>query len=393
MDYAYLPVWAGDASALAGFQLRVSPAGMTVDPTLGQIAWTPTTAQIGEHAVTLVAVVGGRDVEQQWTIRVSQATWFGVALSPRGHSASTTTQDWVDHLTMPGVHGAVRSFHGAWRDSGMTNGEVPQLARTGAQWALDYGFVAAFGFGWSDGAGNPDLTSDSEPSNNSWSNVETRREFREMVTAFAGQWQPRFLFLGNETNVWFQSHTQNEWMDWVSEFGECYDAIKQASPATEVFTVFQLEMMKGVGRHNGWSNAPQWQLLADHAATGKIDTFGFTVYPYFEHDTPGQVPDSYLQEIRAHWTSPVAFTEVAWPAMARPPYSGDEADQAAFVRRFLSLAAELDVSYLSWLFVHDWDGQASTPAFTAVGLRANDGTPRAADLAWQEEIAARELRR
>lgn len=390
-NYGYTPRWTGDASGLTGFRLAQAPTGMTIDAVQGQVTWTPTPAQIASHDVILVATVGGLEVTQPWTIRVNQWTWFGVALSPRGHSAATTTQDWLDHLTMPSGHGRVRSFHGRWRDAGATNGEVPQLARTGAQWAQTYGILPGFGFGWADGGGAPDLTSDSEPANNTWSNQETRREFREMVTTFARDAQPRFLFLGNETNIWALGRPRAEWLDWVSEFGECFDAIKAVSPTTTVFTVFQLERMKGIGRHNGWNNPPQWELLTDHASTAKIDTFGFTVYPYFEHDTPALVPDTYLQDITSRWLSPVVFTEVAWPAVARVPYPGSETDQVTFVRRFLTMTAEFPVHYVSWLFVHDWDGQASTPAFTAVGFRNNDGTlVRTADAAWQEEVSRRQ---
>ena len=76
---------------------------------------------------------------------------------------------------------------------------------------------------------------------------------------------------------------------------------------------------------------------------------------------------------------------------ARVPYPGSETDQVTFVRRFLTMTAEFPVHYVSWLFVHDWDGQASTPAFTAVGFRNNDGTlVRTADAAWQEEVSRRQ---
>jgi len=56
------------------FSLPTAPAGMTIDPASGLIEWTPTTAQIGNQAVTVrVTDSGGLSDEQPFTVTVSAA--------------------------------------------------------------------------------------------------------------------------------------------------------------------------------------------------------------------------------------------------------------------------------------------------------------------------------
>jgi hypothetical protein len=182
---------------------------------------------------------------------------LGTTISPRGNLANATTDDFIEYYSNH-AHGEIRAFHLAWRESAGTSGQIPANAINFMTQQPTYGFIPVVGFGWSNGAGepldaigNPMLTSDSEPANNTWSNTETRNELRQMVTNFADQYKPAFLFLGNETNSYFVTHTQNEWDNWVSLFEECYDAIKSVSPATVVYTTFQLEKMKGLGSKTG----------------------------------------------------------------------------------------------------------------------------------------------
>lgn len=95
--------------------------------------------------------------------------------------------------------------------------------------ANKYGFTTVVGLGWASGSGDPDLTSESNRQDNSWSNQETRDEFLSMVTKFAREYQPPFLFLGNETNLYCRTHSTTEWALWLSEYSACYDSIKAVS--------------------------------------------------------------------------------------------------------------------------------------------------------------------
>lgn len=61
-----------DASPDAVCALTQSPTGMTINPTTGAIAWTPTNAQIGSHSVTVTATNSVGTDQQQFTIIVKQ---------------------------------------------------------------------------------------------------------------------------------------------------------------------------------------------------------------------------------------------------------------------------------------------------------------------------------
>jgi len=315
---------------------------------------------------------------------------MGVTVSPRGHTNSSSDQDWIDHYSMHAAWGRIIAFHGNWRDEVNSAGQIPSLALAAMAASQQYGFTPAIGLGWADGDGNPDLTSTTEPVNNTWNNMETRDAYRTMVTQFARTYQPPYLFLGNETNAYHRTHTTPEWDQWLSEYVACYDSVKIVSPNTMVFTTFQYEMLQGVGRHNGWNFTADWQSVDDMIGWNRLDALGLTSYPYFEYDTPDDIPDDYYDAIAVHWTGPVIFTEIGWLGGPSAPYAGSEHDQARFIGRFFELSNDLPLRYVVWLFLHDWDGQLGLPAFRNIGLRRNDGTPRAADAVWRAEVLARE---
>lgn len=312
---------------------------------------------------------------------------MGVTLSPRGHTNASTEQDYLNHFQNRS-NGKVVAFHGKWRDSVSSAGSIPALALLAISESKKNGYIPVIGLGWSDGNGSPDLTSDSN-SDNSWNNSETRSEFLAMVEALARDHAPPYLFLGNEVNSYYVTHSQGEWTKWIEVYQAAYDVIKAASPSTFVFTTFNLEKMAGGGAKNGWAYAPHWQLIADHGS--KLDGVGFTSYPYFDFDTPSAISSDYYTRIESHWTGPLLFTELGWKASATVPYAGSEADQAAFVSRFFELTGQVDLEYVAWLFEHDWHNQASVPAFIDIGFKDNLGNQtRMAATRWAEAVSLRE---
>jgi subtilisin family serine protease len=89
LTYGY-QVMAGDPNAgdQLTFGLASAPAGMTVDPAQGLIAWTPVASQVGVHNVILrVTDTGGLTASQEYTVAVqSRATvdLDGDSYSPNG---------------------------------------------------------------------------------------------------------------------------------------------------------------------------------------------------------------------------------------------------------------------------------------------------------------------
>jgi hypothetical protein len=118
---------------------------------------------------------------------------------------------------------------------------------------------------------------------------------------------------------------------------------------------------------------------------------GFTSYPYLHYDLVTDLLADHYEEIALHWTGRIAFTEIAWPAAAHPPFPGSESQQADFVTSFFALSDDLEMLYVAWLFLHDFDGQALHPGFEDIGLRNNQGTViRLADALWQSAVALRQ---
>lgn len=379
-----------NAAGAVSYALLSGPDGMELSAA-GVLSWTPGFADLGSHGVRVEALDGNARAVQAWSLRVSQGVLLGTALSPRGHTLHSTNQDFIDHYSEHAPWGRAIAFHLGWRDSGASSGAVPGTAVAGMVAAQTYGFTPVIGFGWADGNGVPDLTSASEPGNNSWSNAQTRNEFLFMVSSFAAQWRPRWLFLGNETNSYYVTHTQAEWDAWMSELAACYAAVKAASPTTLVFTVFQYEKMLGLGANAGWAFPEHLHLLDNLVAGTHADFAGFTSYPYLEYGSLAAVPSDYYAAIGAHWLGGTAFTEIGWLAAPSFPYPGGEADQAAFVNFFFAGTEALHLRYAAWLFLHDWDQQAMLPSIAGIGLLNNDGSDaRPADAAWRAAVLLRE---
>ncbi len=379
-----------NASGAAVFELVSGPDGMTVDDG-GLVQWTPQLSDLGTHAVAVKVSSDNQEAMQSYDLRAHQGLLLGVTFSPRGHTTGSTGQDFIDHYSLSGPWGSVIAFHSPWRDSIAGAGQIPDLARTAMEAARIYGFTPAVGIGWTGGDGTPDLTSESDAATNSWLNVETRNEFIAMVSSFADTYKPPYLFLGNETNSYWLISTQQEWDAWISVFEESYAAIKSVSPDTMVYTVFMYEKMQGLGANAGFSNPNHMDLILDHTAGGMIDAIGFTTYPFLHYDSLAELPANYYDDISNFWTGPVIFTEIGWLSAPSGPYPGGLTDQADFVSTFLDRVAGLDVEYATWLFLHDWDQQATVPSVLGIGLRNNDASViRPADAAWQGAVSLRQ---
>ncbi len=384
-------VMVDDAAGAVTYTVSSGPTGLTISST-GLVEWTPTIADLGTVSATVTVADPQAEASQAFDVAVDQGVLLGVGISPKGHTTTSTNDDFVAQYTTPDETGRVIGFFDPWRLDETADGELTALTESAFIDAENFDFIPLVALKWADGVGEPDLTSESEPANDTWTNVETRAEFLMVVSEIAANWQPRYLGLGHETNLYFATHTQAEWDAWITEFEACYDGVKALSPDTIVFTIFQWEVMNNLGVGTiGWDFPPHLQLIDDHVASGKIDAIAFTSFPYWEHATPDVMPEAYFSGIAAHWDGPVLFTEIAWPASAHPPFPGSEEDQRDFIGRFFDLTAAFDLEYVGWTYQHDWDGEGGAPAFASIGFRSNDGTViRASDSAWASEIVLRE---
>jgi hypothetical protein len=210
-------------------------------------------------------------------------------------------------------------------------------------------------------------------------NSSNEAKYLSLAVSFAGTYRPQFMALGVEVNLLYES-SPADFQSFASFFNATRAAIKEASPGTQVFTIFQLERMNGLdgGLFGGTNDASmsEWGLLADFPSA---DLVGFTTYPGLVYKNVSGIPSDYYSEIAQHTQKAVAFTEVGWQSGSLPGWENDQASQADFVRSFFRLTAPLPRALVVWAFAYD---QSSPAPFDSMGLLDAGGTEKAAYAAW-----------
>lgn len=212
-------------------------------------------------------------------------------------------------------------------------------------------------------------------------NEATTQTYVTSAVTFARTHSPEYLGFGIEVNVLYQK-SPADFEKFVTLYREVYDAVKEVSPSTVVFTVFQLEKMKGLnGGLYGGANDPEtahWFLLDRFAS----DIAAFTTYPGLIYETPSKIPADYYTDIQQHTQNPIAFVEIGWHTDSSPPgWESSESEQAEFVERFFKLTQDLEMELAIWSFLYD---QESLEPFKSMGLYASDGR---AKQAWEKWIS------
>lgn len=285
----------------------------------------------------------------------------GVSLSPR----SFTDDDFVAFFAKAAEAGEVITWAGDWME--LVNGTAP-VTHMGLSGVFGYEPVILLNY-LDPGTGESlrGLT------------PELREAYLTSLTGFAEEHRPGYIAVGVEVNsVYLKS--PGDYPPFVDFFQDAYDAVKTVSPDTVVFTVFQLERMKGLhGGLFGGENDPslsQWGLIDDFPST---DIVAFTSYPCLVFGDPSEMPDDYYTEIVSHTSKPVAFVELGWFREGFPGWESDASEQAEFIDRFFLLAEETEPVLVVWSFLYDVD--AAQP-FDTMGLLDYDETSTEAWDAW-----------
>jgi hypothetical protein len=283
-----------------------------------------------------------------------------------------------------GMTGGGVMWNGLWKENGA--GTVPQAA-AGLMKASDtYDFAPVTVFGWRSGT---TLFLD-VPANatNSWSNAEMKSLFQGMLAEYADTYRPPYLFLGNESDSYYQQNAA-DYANWIAFYNSAYDAIKSASPETMVGPVFNFEHMAGMGTLNGWT-AAYWGALEAHDLS-RVDIVGVTVYPFLNHASPGSVPDSYLDPLISRIRSrPIAVTETGWPAEnlggLNPPWETSAQAQVTYLSRLDAVLEGKNVRMVNWLHLYPMQDSGGSSMdwklFSSVSLRDGAGNKRPAYDAW-----------
>lgn len=198
---------------------------------------------------------------------------------------------------------------------------------------------------------------------------EVQAAFTKQALAYAAL-KPDLLGLGVEVNFLALADTA-ELNDYIKMVTNTYQAIKARYPDQKVEVGFQYDLMK--------LDPTEFGLLSKF--NGACDSFSFTTYPKQIFGTPGNIPADYYLSLSDQMrglglTKPVGFSEIGWDA-ATP---AEEAGQNEFFRRLPGLMMGLNPQYLDLALVNDTVGVflPSHSYLNDVGLRYNDGTPKAA---------------
>jgi len=277
----------------------------------------------------------------------------GVSLSPRSMEAA----DFTDFFKRAMEVGSVVTWAGDWNELIADNGGPKVVAGL----AANYGYIPIIELSFHS---NGELIRPLDEA--------VRQQYKDSAASFAEKYQPAYFGLGIEVNSVYQKAAA-DFETFVGLYNETYTAIKEKSPKTKVFTVFQLEEMKG---YTFWSTGPadpakaQWFLLDKFQA----DIIAFTTYPGLVYKDPSGIPDDYYLEIASHTSKPVAFTEIGWHSKDSPlGWESSEEEQSRFVERFFALTRKLDRKILIWSFLYD---QNTFEPFNSMGLLRGDSTPR-----------------
>ncbi|MBN1924175.1 MAG: hypothetical protein JW791_05480 [Nanoarchaeota archaeon] len=195
--------------------------------------------------------------------------------------------------------------------------------------------------------------------------------YQDWVLYWTELYHPKYLALGVEVNNLYVQFP-DVFDDFVAFYRETYDLIKQASPETKVFTIFQLDVMRGEAYLTGLNLTSHWSII--DLFKDKLDLVSFTVYPFLNYNSVSEIPDNYFTEIKEHTGDlPIAFTEFGWPSDLSLVDSS-EIEQVVFFNRMLEETQDLNMEFIMCPFLHD--GYFPVYIFETVGLKNNDGMPK-----------------
>jgi hypothetical protein len=286
----------------------------------------------------------------------------GVSFSPKSFEATDLTDFFEQSRELNVV-----TWQGPWGDLSETSGAGKLIEDS----AKKYGYLPIV------------IVHNAKPDNAGLAvpfDEKTKVDYKKRAVDFVTKYKPQYFGIGIEINR-MAIKAPTDFESFVNFFPEVIQAIKEASPDTQVLTTFELETMKGLngglfgGRNDTSKN--QWALLDKFSAA---DVFAFSVYPGLIYKSPADIPDNYLSEITEKTSKPIAITEMGWSS--ETPVAGwetSEEEQAEFVKRFFDLTKDIDYRFAIWSFLYDADAGA---AFKDLGLLNSDGTKRPAWGEW-----------
>ncbi len=205
---------------------------------------------------------------------------------------------------------------------------------------------------------------------------ENKQMYLEDTLEFIEEYDLKYFGIGVEVNV-FAKKNPEDFEEFVIFYNEVYEEIKKVSLETKVFTVFQLETMKGSDMWGLEENEPSWEMID----LFKSDVVGFTTYPGLFYKDVSDIPQDHYSEIKLHTSKPIVFTEIGWHSEAFPEgWESSEEEQAEFVEKFFEWTKDLNKEIVIWSFLYDPD---TIKPFDSMGLINSDGEKKEAWVVWE----------
>lgn len=230
-----------------------------------------------------------------------------------------------------------------------------------------------------------------------FANPDVRAAFMNFSLWLAREFEPHYLGLASEINTYMDAHPQDV-EHYLSLYRETYDAIKSTSSNTNVFVTFQWDDLRNMfpqaaeGRAPGQINWEQVELFEP-----ALDVWAISSYPYFVFNGGEPIPADYYTPLLARTEKPLAVAEGGFSSRPVGPIQVDQNDQAAYLQAVHDqLGGRL--SFWVYILLNDLNMKAIAPEmgtqgrsqrdidtfslFASVGLRQQDGTPKAALALW-----------
>ncbi len=289
---------------------------------------------------------------------------------PRNYPNSSS-KDWQDFFNEVPKVGEVFGDYVAW-DSLPYESGIPEQIHTTVQLCEQNDMTPVIAIGY-------DINEVSEGYFN-----KNYQAYLNVVLTTVELYYPEYLGIGVEVNSLHVRKNLEVFNEFVSFYKDAYDSVKQISPETKVFTIFQLEHMKGAAYLSGLEHPPQWELI--DLFDDKLDLIGFTVYPFLEYTSVESIPSDYYKEIANYTSKPIAFTEMGWPSNLSLVKSSEQ-EQVNFFLSILKNTIDLDIELFIQPFLHD-SHFSDINIFDTIGLKNNDGSEK---LIYQYWLALKKL--
>lgn len=209
-----------------------------------------------------------------------------------------------------------------------------------------------------------------------------REGFHNYVDYLVGRFQPKFLALSFEVNI-YEKRCPAAWADLEAFLNAEYDRQKEAHPELPIFHTYQVDFFWEADDRTSPCFGFRRDCLARNvsAVAGlKGDLFALSSYPVSAYVNNGRsLPEDYLTVFASLTGKRLAVAETGYPGatvsglsagQCIPGLPSSPEDQSWWMERLLSDAERMDMPFVVW-----WANQAALPFGSLGGCHCEDSSP------------------